>query len=377
MATFRAASLVSVTELEKLVNRLTEQSQIAESQRAQLAMRLSANNRDEETQRLLARTELGLRDVKTALRELEGEKEKLVAAREAAKQAKEADRKRRAPAPPTPAGTKLGKFVVPEWISGRAPMLLEASKDGKALQTIDLAKRDCFILGRQPELCHVTLEHASVSRQHVAILHGQPPGQAQGWFLIDLGSAHGTGASPAKGQPYARVKSDAPPFALVPGASFRIGKSSRVYTVKEDARRSRGSSSRPAPTVPERPRDDDDDSDDDDDDDMMHPDDRAAAAAGPATKRKREDDAPAAPPPPKRAAPAPPPAPEPAPAPPPPPPPAPEPEPVAAAAPAAPKWTTAEVNKMTVPKLKAALTELGLDTSGLKAVLKARLLEAL
>ena len=139
---------MSVTELEKLVNRLTEQSQIAESQRAQLAMRLSANNRDEETQRLLARTELGLRDVKTALRELEGEKEKLVAAREAAKQAKEADRKRRAPAPPTPAGTKLGKFVVPEWISGRAPMLLEASKDGKALQTIDLAKRDCYILGR-------------------------------------------------------------------------------------------------------------------------------------------------------------------------------------------------------------------------------------
>jgi len=249
-------------------------------------------------------------------------------------------------------------------------MLLEASKDGKALQTIDLAKRDCFILGRQPELCHVTLEHASVSRQHVAILHGKPPGCDQGWFLIDLGSAHGTGASPGKGQAYGRVKSDAPPFALVPGASFRIGKSSRVYTVKEDARRSRGSSSRPAPTVPERPRDDDDDSDDDDDDDMMHPDDRAAAAA---PKRKRDDDE--APPPPKRAAPAPPPAPEPAPAPPPPPPPAPEPEPAAAAA--APKWTTAEVNKMTVPKLKAALTELGLDTSGLKAVLKARLLEAL
>jgi hypothetical protein len=29
---------------------------------------------------------------------------------------------------------------------------------------------------------------------------------------------------------------------------------------------------------------------------------------------------------------------------------------------------------MTVPKLKAALTELGLDTSGLKAVLKERLM---
>ena len=78
----------SVERIEFIVVIL--QAQIAESQRAQLAMRLSANNRDEETQRLLARTESGLRDVKTALRELEGEKEKLVAAREAAKQAKEA-----------------------------------------------------------------------------------------------------------------------------------------------------------------------------------------------------------------------------------------------------------------------------------------------
>ena len=32
---------------------------------------------------------------------------------------------------------------------------------------------------------------------------------------------------------------------------------------------------------------------------------------------------------------------------------------------------------MTVPKLKAALTELGLATDGLKAVLKARLVEKL
>ena len=59
-------------------------------------------------------------------------------------------------------------------------------------------------------------------------------------------------------------------------------------------------------------------------------------------------------------------------------PPGPAPEPAAEPAPAtAPKWTVGEVNKMTVPKLKAALTELGLATDGLKAVLKARLLEAL
>ena len=59
-------------------------------------------------------------------------------------------------------------------------------------------------------------------------------------------------------------------------------------------------------------------------------------------------------------------------------PPAPAPEPAAEPAPAAaPKWTVGEVNKMTVPKLKAALTELGLATDGLKKVLKERLLAAL
>ena len=42
---------------------------------------------------------------------------------------------------------------------------------------------------------------------------------------------------------------------------------------------------------------------------------------------------------------------------------------------AAPKWSQAEVDAMTVPKLKAALTEHGCETSGLKAVLKARLVE--
>ena len=59
-------------------------------------------------------------------------------------------------------------------------------------------------------------------------------------------------------------------------------------------------------------------------------------------------------------------------------PPAPAPEPAAEPSPAAaPKWTVGEVNKMTVPKLKAALTELGLATDGLKKVLKERLLAAL
>ena len=50
-------------------------------------------------------------------------------------------------------------------------------------------------------------------------------------------------------------------------------------------------------------------------------------------------------------------------------------EPAPAAA--APRWTGPEINKMTVPRLKEALKELGLATDGLKAALKKRLIDAM
>jgi hypothetical protein len=49
----------------------------------------------------------------------------------------------------------------------------------------------------------------------------------------------------------------------------------------------------------------------------------------------------------------------------------------APAPPAAPRWTGPEINKMTVPRLKEALKELGLATDGLKAALKKRLIDAM
>ena len=56
---------------------------------------------------------------------------------------------------------------------------------------------------------------------------------------------------------------------------------------------------------------------------------------------------------------------------------APEPEAAPPADDEKPSWTEAEVKKMTVSQLKEALTDLGLPTDGLKAVLKDRLLEAI
>jgi hypothetical protein len=62
----------------------------------------------------------------------------------------------------------------------------------------------------------------------------------------------------------------------------------------------------------------------------------------------------------------------------PPPAPPPAPAPMDVDAPPPPRLlTNGDINKLTVPRLKAALTERGLDTTGLKSVLKKRLLDAI
>ncbi|KAJ1457379.1 hypothetical protein M885DRAFT_515504 [Pelagophyceae sp. CCMP2097] len=252
MASFRAASLVSVADVEALLGQLGDTLITCESQRARLHMQLHSNTKSEATSALLAQVERSIRDVKLTLKDLEAEKVKLGAARKAAQDAKDADTKRRAPAAATPPGTKLGKYVVPSWIGGRSKALLVARKDGKVVQTLDLAKKDCFVFGRQPELCHIVLEHASVSRQHVVLIHGKP-GQESCWHIIDLGSAHGSGlAAPAAAGEKAVMRRLKPDEAmpLVVGSSFRIGKSSRIYTFEADARAAQRSARTRAAAAP-------------------------------------------------------------------------------------------------------------------------------
>ena len=133
--------------------------------------------------------------------------------------------------------TKIGKFTLPAWGSASplSESKLEAIKDGEVVFMLELSKRPFFVIGKQKELCHVTLEHASISRQHAAIVHGKPPKASEGdadtnVWLIDLDSAHGTymGASVEK---LRKIKPHVP-YALTPGFVVRIGKSSRVYKVR-------------------------------------------------------------------------------------------------------------------------------------------------
>ena len=213
-----AKPLVSVGEVETLLEELEDQTRVCEAQRGQLTARLQMAP-DEELGIYLAKTVATITELKGMTRELENERTSLARARSALK---------------TSPGTMLGKFKVPDWISGRSAAFLVVSKADKNVATIDLAKRDCFLVGRQPELCHITLDHASVSRQHVALVHGAPPDSRHGWFLIDLASAHGTliqvpGASEMK-----RCRPETP-YALPFGTTFKIGKSSRLYTIQKDS----------------------------------------------------------------------------------------------------------------------------------------------
>mmetsp|Transcript_12300 Transcript_12300/g.40202 ORF Transcript_12300/g.40202 Transcript_12300/m.40202 type:complete len:253 (+) Transcript_12300:120-878(+) len=220
--------LVTVLEMESLLERVEARARDCETQRLQLSGQAALLESE-----WLLKTEAMIRELKAMSRELEGEKSRLATAQEGLHEAAASAAKRRKTEgshPRTAPGTTLGKFVVPEWIDGRTPATLVASKGDKTVATLDLAKRDCFVFGRQPELCHVTLDHASVSRQHAVLLHGAPPESRHGWFLIDLGSAHGTLIQTPSSDDMKRCRPDTP-YALPFGTSFKIGKSSRLYTL--------------------------------------------------------------------------------------------------------------------------------------------------
>ena len=70
------------------------------------------------------------------------------------------------------------------------PLVLEATKEGALVDPPWplFAARGVCVLGRHSGLCDVTLDHASLSRQHCALALG-PDG---GTYLCDLGSTHGT-----------------------------------------------------------------------------------------------------------------------------------------------------------------------------------------
>lgn len=129
------------------------------------------------------------------------------------------------PPPPPAAAAALPSsvYTVPLWSS--APIAdtwsLEVLKGGHIFSIIPLSGRSHFLFGRQGDLCHIVLDHPSVSRRH-AIFQFHENGTL---WLYDLTTSHGTFINKKK-VPSSTFQQ------LHVGDQVQFGGSSRTYVVQ-------------------------------------------------------------------------------------------------------------------------------------------------
>jgi WD40 repeat protein/pSer/pThr/pTyr-binding forkhead associated (FHA) protein len=115
-------------------------------------------------------------------------------------------------------------FEGPSWANWNrdvaTDVLLEVVKDGKTVERLSLAGKNCFVLGRNSKMSDHTLDHPSLSRQHVAFVHDR-----HGRLHVKDLSSNGTFVNDK------RVNKET--FAqLANGDKLRFGESQRTYCVK-------------------------------------------------------------------------------------------------------------------------------------------------
>lgn len=86
-----------------------------------------------------------------------------------------------------------------------------------------LDEKKCYLFGRNPEQNDVSIEHSSCSRVHAALVYHL---HLQRFFLIDLGSTHGTFVGSKRLEAHS-------PTQLPIDCTFHFGASSRRYTLRE------------------------------------------------------------------------------------------------------------------------------------------------
>uniref|UniRef100_H2YR94 FHA domain-containing protein n=1 Tax=Ciona savignyi TaxID=51511 RepID=H2YR94_CIOSA len=126
-------------------------------------------------------------------------------------------------------------YSAPRWstpIDGSS-YSLEVLKAGAIVNNHELKEKDHFVFGRLP-VCDFMLEHPSISRHHAVLQFGKPneaddvelqkDGSA-GFYLIDLGSTHGTFINKTKipSNKYYRVKV---------GHMMKFGGSTRIHILQ-------------------------------------------------------------------------------------------------------------------------------------------------
>jgi pSer/pThr/pTyr-binding forkhead associated (FHA) protein len=121
---------------------------------------------------------------------------------------------------PAPSPAPLAVYERPEWSGAPSredfPYTIEVLKTGTIIDTVDVAGREAFIIGRLAEICDYTLEHPSISRQH-AVIQFKADGAA---YIFDA-STHGTRINKRQLKPRVYAK-------LGVGDVIQLGQSSRL-----------------------------------------------------------------------------------------------------------------------------------------------------
>lgn len=129
------------------------------------------------------------------------------------------------------------KYTEPPW-GGKAPdasYSLEILKNGTIVDTVPLAQRSFYVVGRLP-VCDVSLEHPSISRYHAVIQYRSQAGDSEsagedtGFYLHDLGSTHGTVVNKNKIPPKTYIR-------LRVGHVLKFGGSTRLFILQVKTRK--------------------------------------------------------------------------------------------------------------------------------------------
>lgn len=110
-------------------------------------------------------------------------------------------------------------YIIPFWSSKpRHKYSLDIWREGVIVDTIDISKKEYYLIGRNKNICDIYLNNMTVSRVHCVIQH-KDDGDI---FLYDLDSVYGTSINK---RPIAKKQY----VKLNVGDTFKIGQSNRMF----------------------------------------------------------------------------------------------------------------------------------------------------
>jgi hypothetical protein len=120
--------------------------------------------------------------------------------------------------------TEIG-YIVPFWsCKPLHKFSLDVWREGTILDTIDLNKKEFYIIGRNKQVCEIYMNNMTVSRTHCVIQH-KDNGEI---FLYDLDSVYGTSINKKQIAKKTYVK-------LNVGDTFKIGQSGKMFILNGPA----------------------------------------------------------------------------------------------------------------------------------------------